>query len=90
MRTLIEGAEHDVTYDVVDGTLRRSQDGGTATELVSGLTTSEVFCYDPSDCVLSSPVSTTPALVRVSLDVRPDTQGAPAVPLETDVHLRNR
>lgn len=90
MTTLIEGVEHDVTYDVVDGTLRRSVDGGTAVPVLSGLTSSEVFCYDPSDCLLSSPDTSTPALVRVSLDVRPDTQGAPAVPLEADIHLRNQ
>lgn len=90
MRTLVDGAEHDVTYDVVSGVLRRAQDGGTPVPLVSGVASAEIFCFDPPECLLSSPASSTPNLVRISLSVRPDTQGAPAVPLETDVHLRNQ
>lgn len=90
METLVGGVEHDVTYDVVDGALHRTLDGGAAVPLVSGVVSDEVFCYDPPDCLLSSPDSTSPQLVQVSLEVQPDTQGAPAIVLETDVHLRNR
>lgn len=89
METLIGGVEHDVVYDVVDGTLRRTQDAGSAVPLVRGVASVEVFCYDPPDCLLSAPASTTPPLVQVTLSVEPDTRGAPAVLLQTDVHLRN-
>lgn len=89
METLVGGVERDIVYDVVDGTLRRTQDGGSAVPLVRGLSSAEVFCYDPPDCLLSTPATATPELIQVRLSATPDTRGAPAVPLQSDVHLRN-
>lgn len=89
METLVGGVEHDVTYEVTGGVLRRTLDGGTAVPLVSGVVSDEVFCYDPPDCLLSSPDSSSPKLIEVALEVEPDSSGAPSVLLKTDVHLRN-
>lgn len=89
IRTLVQGAETDVVFDVVSGELRRAEGTGNPVPLISGLTSSDVFCYDPPDCVLANPDTASPALIRVSLEVKPDTRGAQTVAVATDVHLRN-
>lgn len=90
MRTLVGGSERDVVYEAPSGELQRSIDGGAAAPVVSGVTSSTIFCYDPPDCLLESPDATAPAVVRITLAVtRATGRALSASTLTLDVHPRN-
>jgi Tfp pilus assembly protein PilW len=88
MDTRVNGAGMQVVYDVVDGALRRSADGGGPVQLVQGVSSSLVFCYDAPTCSSASP-ATTPSVVRITLQVQPPARDVQALVLRTEVKLRN-
>lgn len=87
METLIAGESHQVVFDVVDGEVRRTIDGGQPVPLVDGVSTAEPFCFDPPDCLATSPSA--PTMVRVSIDAEPEVFSGGPITLSSDVKLRN-
>jgi Tfp pilus assembly protein PilW len=96
MQTYISGVTHRVVYQVIGGEFRRTLDGtvactGTQTSaatLVSHMSTTAVFCYDPPTCAATGPPSPI-ALVRVSLAATPEVFSGGPISLATDIRLRN-
>lgn len=85
--TTISGVLHDVVYDVADGAVRRTIDGGTPVLLADHVTTATPFCYDPPTCVAPGP--TAPTMIRVELGVEPEAFSRGPITLASDIQLRN-
>lgn len=90
MTTLFNGAERSVVYEVVGDELRRTVDADVSERLTDGLTSGEIFCYDPPLCGLTSPATANPEIVRISMTAEPAQFANDAtITLATDVQLRN-
>lgn len=85
--TLIAGEPHGIVFEVAGGEIRRIIDGGNPVPLADDVTTATPFCFDPPDCVATSPGS--PSMVRVTLDVEPEVFASGPLTLVTDIKLRN-
>jgi Tfp pilus assembly protein PilW len=93
--TYISGSPKHVVYDIASGTLTRKISStdcagavGTATPLVSHVTTTAAFCYDPPDC---SPTAdpTAATKIRVTIAATPEVFSGGPITLATDIDLRN-
>lgn len=87
MITLVGGAQHQVTYELVGGEVRRSIDGGAPATIATNVTVAQPFCYDPPDCVAAAPAQ--PTMIRVTLALTPDVLSGGPITLATDIQLRN-
>lgn len=84
MSTLLNGAAHDVVYELVGTTLQRSVDGGPATPLVSRVVSgTDTFTYDPD------PAAATPGMIGIAITLEPRGLDDSDVTLTTRVYLRN-
>ena len=88
MQTLIDGTQHRVVFDVVDGQLRRTVGTGSPATIAHGVVGADVFCYDAPTCTAPSPPEGV-ELIRFTLRVKPSQAAAPAMEMATDVQLRN-
>ncbi len=88
METIVLGVEHRVVYQLTAGTVTRAVDGGSAAPLAEKVTSTQIFCYDPPDCVLSGPPED-PSAVRVDIALEPEVFSGGPINLATDVELRN-
>jgi type II secretory pathway component PulJ len=88
METIVLGVEHRVVYQLTGGTVTRAVDGGAATLLAEKVTSAQIFCYDPPDCVLTAPPED-PTSVRVDIALEPEVFSRGPINLATDVELRN-
>jgi Tfp pilus assembly protein PilV len=88
METIVAGVEHRVVYQLTAGTVTRAVDGGSAATLAEKVTSAQIFCYDPPDCLLSAPPED-PSAVRVDIALEPEVFSGGPINLATDVELRN-
>lgn len=104
MRTIVQGAEHDVAYEVrpappntscppLPCALARSEDGGAFVTLSDRIVAPQAFCYQYDQgasppCQATTPTPATSS-IRISLELSPIIFSEGTVSLATDVQLRN-
>ena len=88
MRTIVAGVERRVVYRLTGATVTRAVDGGGAALLAEKVTSTQIFCFDPPDCVLTAPPED-PSAVRVDIALEPEVFSRGPINLATDVELRN-
>lgn len=88
METIVAGVEHRVVYQLTGGTVTRAVDGGGAAPLAEKVTSTQIFCYDPPDCLLTAPPEA-PSAIRVDIALEPEVFSGGPINLATDVELRN-